>query len=53
MRDARREISELAAEATEKLALRESVSEAFDQFLDAAEAQASEGKTQEKTGGNE
>lgn len=53
VRDARREISELAAEATEKLALRESVSEAFDQFLDAAEAQASEGKTQEKTGGNE
>ena len=53
VRDARREISELAAEATEKLALRESASEAFDQFLDAAETQEKESKAQEKTGGNE
>lgn len=40
VRDARREIAELASEATEKLALRETASEAFDQFLDAADAQA-------------
>ncbi len=43
VREARREISALAAEATEKLALRETASEAFDQFLDAAEAQEKKG----------
>ena len=62
VRDARREIAALASEATEKLALRETASEAFDQFLDAADAQAKEGggkradaaeKASEDKGGNE
>ena len=62
VRDARREIAALASEATEKLALRETASEAFDQFLDAADAQAKEGggkradaaeKAPEDKGGNE
>ncbi len=62
VRDARREIAALASEATEKLALREAASEAFDQFLDAADAQAKEGggkhadaaeKAPEDKGGNE
>ena len=61
VRDARREIAALASEATEKLALRETASEAFDQFLDAADAQAKEGggkhadaaeKAPEDKGGN-
>lgn len=35
--DARSEIADLVTEATEKIVLRESASEAYDQFLDAAE----------------
>ena len=46
--DARSEIAGLVTEATEKLVLKESASEAYDEFLDAAEKSASE-----KNGGNE
>ena len=40
--DARSEIAGLVTEATEKLVLKESASEAYDEFLDAAEKSASE-----------
>ncbi len=40
--DARSEIAGLVTEATEKLVLKESTSEAYDEFLDAAEKSASE-----------
>ena len=37
LRSARREISALVSDATEKLVLKETAPEAYDQFLDAAE----------------
>lgn len=46
--DARSEIADLVALATEKLVLHESTSEAYDEFLDAAER----AQGQEKNGGN-
>ena len=46
--DARSEIADLVASATEKLVLHESTSEAYDEFLDAAER----AQEQEKNGGN-
>ncbi len=46
--DARSEIADLVASATEKLVLHESTSEAYDEFLDAAER----AQGQEKNGGN-
>lgn len=52
VRDARREIAAIASEAAEKLALHETPSEAYDAFLDAAEAQDTPAQNTQKDEGD-